>query len=122
MNDDPKRVAPPEEMPEPRFSDHLNNYEKNEIINRCVDGSHEDFLILLGRFGVVDIQSQLQNIPWFVNPCNRKGEGEYTLDEAASCVRFTHAFVACLSKMAVEADRDDINDLFLPANLFDGES
>jgi len=114
VTDDPSRAAQPDEntMPEPRFSKMpKTTKEKNEVIDRCILGSLDDFTVLMGDDGLEKFHSILQEMPGHFDIS--KSLDEYTNKELRQSVYFLKLVQYSLEFCVDTVDLSDINDLFL---------
>lgn len=108
MNDDPNRVDPPDDMPEPRFSKHPDTLKSiKEVYWRCIEGSAADFETLFGDSLAGAFQIQLRGLP-LVGLMNE----ETTLRDAQRCVDFVKTMHCRLRNAVDSMDLGEINDFF----------
>ena len=109
--EDTNRSGTPDDLPEPRFSEMPStSQEKQEVIEKCLNGGYAEFMTLMGKDVDVNFMVQLQiNLPRYSD----KRPSQYTLDQAESCIVFARQMNIMLEKSVDAMDLGEINDLFL---------
>lgn len=109
--EDESRVGSPPEPKEPRFSVMPDtSQEKQEVIEKCLNGGYVSFMTMMGEHADVNFMVQLQiNLPRF----SHKRASKYTLEQAETCINFAIQMNKLLEKSVDAMDLGDINDLFL---------
>jgi len=111
--EDIKRTGSPEEPKEDkrRFKKMPDtSQDKQEVIDKCLNGGYGRFESLMGDHPGIHFMVQLQTgLPNYGD----KRPGLYTGDQADDCVTFVRLMNKMLEKRVDAMDLGDINDLFL---------